>query len=296
MHNKVILLIAILATSLHLQAQIDYELSPMRSELGEPVRVTLLVPKGYTAKDIERVQGSLEIIEIREAEDSTVLVVMPFDVGTQILPPLPFSNGNQTIFTDSISINVSWPATFKKDSTKIMEIKNIISEEDDWTDYWPLYVIVGLLLVVALIGYYYWQKRKYFSDEPEMPTITNLPRKSAREKALKKLDALEKEELWQKGEVKEYYSKLTFIIREFFKEELHIPATKFTSDQILARFKESGQSSEQHILLRELLESADLVKFAKDEPEAHFHQKCMAGARKLVGGTNDDALSTISKS
>lgn len=93
------------------------------------------------------------------------------------------------------------------------------------------------------------------------------------EKAIKALKDLEKRDPKIQEEYKKYYSELTEIVRRYFDEEANIDALESTSDQLLLKldlYKGSGKLAlEQSTIknLKTVLNTADLVKFAKAIPD-----------------------------
>ena len=86
------------------------------------------------------------------------------------------------------------------------------------------------------------------------------------------LQQLERKELWQKGEIKNYYSELTDIARNYIEEEIQIPAMESTTSELIiglrnaAKQKKLNLSNETVENLEKVLKQADLVKFAKSIP------------------------------
>jgi len=93
--------------------------------------------------------------------------------------------------------------------------------------------------------------------------------------ALRNLDVLDKKLLWQNNKVKEYYSELTDVLRNYIERELHVPAMETTTDGLIETLSDFNNSDsiltdkETIKKLEELLQQADLVKFAKSKPMAH---------------------------
>ena len=86
------------------------------------------------------------------------------------------------------------------------------------------------------------------------------------------LNNLEKKELWQKGSVKEYYSELTDIARNYIEEAIEIPAMESTTSELIEALKRASLKKKMKISpeilenLERVLKQADLVKFAKSKP------------------------------
>ncbi len=96
--------------------------------------------------------------------------------------------------------------------------------------------------------------------------------KTPLEKATTLLQQLESKGLWQKGEIKSYYSELTHIARNYIEEEIHIPAMESTTSELIESLRRAAKqqklklSNETVENLESVLKQADLVKFAKVKP------------------------------
>ena len=85
--------------------------------------------------------------------------------------------------------------------------------------------------------------------------------------AFRELDKLKEEKIWEKGQVKLYYTRLTEVSRQYIERQYGIPAMEQTSHEIMKAFKKSNrEDSLLDEMLKELLELADLVKFAREDP------------------------------
>jgi hypothetical protein len=126
-------------------------------------------------------------------------------------------------------------------------------------------VLLALLLAgVGVAGYYlitYLQNRK--REEQGNDVITE-PLRPAEEVALEKLDAIKEKKIWQQGQVKEYHTQLTDVVREYIARRFDVSSVEQTSDETLRDIRplliERKDLYEQ---LRKMLTLADLVKFAK---------------------------------
>jgi hypothetical protein len=105
------------------------------------------------------------------------------------------------------------------------------------------------------------------------------------------LTSLKNEKLWKKGEVKAYQSTLTYIVREYLENRFEVPALENTTDEILRSLKNTDLSQDWEGKLREMLQMADLVKFAKAQPQADFHDKMMNYAEDFVYKTKKIEIS-----
>ena len=69
--------------------------------------------------------------------------------------------------------------------------------------------------------------------------------------------------MWQKGFVKDYHSKITDIIREYFEKQFGLPALERTTTESLKLLSKHPQGVKVFRYTSKFLNNADLVKFAK---------------------------------
>jgi hypothetical protein len=194
-------------------------------------------------------------------------ILTGFDSGAYYIPQQQVFIRNQAYLTDSLLINV---ATVAIDTTKVKKypIKTIKAEPYTFDDF-KIYIYL-LLAALAIIGFWiYWFVIRKRKTEEDKPTYKVLP---PYEEAIFKLNELDEKLLWQNNKVKEYYSELTEIVRAYIERELKVPALEKTTDEIVEMLKDFNEaqtintSKETIKKLKELLQEADLVKFAKSKP------------------------------
>lgn len=187
-----------------------------------------------------------------------------FDSGKYYVPSLKIIINKKEFLTDSLQLEVSNVEvdTLKQ---KMFDIKPIAEAKsnNDWI--WKLLLILILVATVAYFIYWYIKKRQKKTIEAEVY-------KTPIEKATSLLNILEQKELWQKGEIKSYYSELTDIARNFIEEAIEIPAMESTTSELIEGLKKASVkkkimlSQETIENLERVLKQADLVKFAKSKP------------------------------
>jgi hypothetical protein len=162
-----------------------------------------------------------------------------------------------------IEVNTIKVDTLKQ---KMFDIKDIAQVESPIGTWW-IYILI--VLAIATAGFFIY---KYIKKRQNEPKVEVLVFRSPIEKATTLLQQLEGKELWQKGEIKDYYSELTDIARNYIEEEIHIPAMESTTSELIeglrkaAKQKKLKLSNETVENLEKVLKQADLVKFAKIKP------------------------------
>ena len=188
-----------------------------------------------------------------------------FDSGKYVIPRIPIIINGKTVFSDSIKVEVNNIVvdTLKQ---KMYDIKDI-AQVDSPLGTWWIYLLI--LLGIAVAGFFIY---KYIKKRQSEPKTEEIVFKSPIEKATTLLQQLEGKELWQKGEIKHYYSELTDIARNYIEEEIHIPAMESTTSELIEGLRRASKqqklklSNETVENLEKVLKQADLVKFAKVKP------------------------------
>ena len=191
-------------------------------------------------------------------------VLTSFDSGQYVIPQQQVLINNKKYLTDSLLINV---ATVKVDTTKqkMFPIKAVKSEPKILDDYLHLWwLIFPLLVIIGLILYFILRKKV----KKEVVKVYVPPIKEA----MQRLKELDEKQLLKQHKVKLYYSELTEIVRSYIEKDINIPALESTTNELLETIKDFNESSKLGISketikeLKEVLQNADLAKFAKYKP------------------------------
>ncbi len=210
------------------------------------------------------------------------ITLTSFDSGYHFIPRIPIqylqSGQRKYAATNRLTLSVR---TIPQDTITLAPIKSIEEEPVRLEDFFWIFVgalALGLITLVVL----YFTRRARKVDTSVLPPPPKLP---AHELALQQLKKLKGKQLWQQGLVKEYHSELTHIVREYLENRYDIQALEMTTDQILKQLKRLDFDGSWQGRLREMLQAADLVKFAKAEPPTNFHERMIEYAINFVETT-----------
>ena len=104
--------------------------------------------------------------------------------------------------------------------------------------------------------------------------------------ALRQLNKLEKEKIWQAGNVKEYHSQLSEIVRRYTENRFEFIALEMTTYEIIEELKSTVNINDEELKdFRILLQRADLAKFAKSKPVDSENIESMSIAKRFVSST-----------
>lgn len=265
----------------HTEPRVRLSLERDSIELGDQITLSVIIDKDL-AQDVRipgfqdnRLTERIEIIEgpavdtLKREGRSLQLrlryLITSFDAGRHVLGQFPIVMGVEpkfdTIFSpDSVVLNV---ATYEIDTTtmQIFDIKEPLDTPVIWAEVAP-YVwwgLLGLVVVGGLVwlGLWWWKRRQAALAAAVEPIHV---------RAIRQLEELHSQKLWQAGKAKEYFSELTEILRAYLEGRYGIEAMEMTSAEIVAAL---GEVNEPKLIeqLRAMFSVADLVKFAKMTPE-----------------------------
>lgn len=280
------------AQDVHLSVQTDKQSVSigdwitLHLEVSGPKDLAVTWPSFHEAlKDFEIVkQGEPKTVTNDQNTTSAVdVVVTKFDEGKYTIPALTIqystSKTRGTVQSNSISIAITG---IKVDTSKdIKDIKPPLSLGISWREVLP-YLLGAIAAIVLIWAINYIRKKRKKGEKIYQPQIPSRPPHEIALEALRKLEA---EKLWQQGRVKEYHSRVSDIVRTYIEQTLSINAMEMTTDLILSASQISALNQKLKSELQELLERADLVKFAKFQPLANEHEASMKNAVFFVEST-----------
>ena len=215
-----------------------------------------------------------DIVAVRQWTDSTD--------GTLYTALTSFEPGEHWLHVgdDSVLLTVNDVANVDTTSTDIRDIAGILRQP---YTFWEIFrwVLLGLaILAVAVAAWFAVKRLKAHKPLISIPQAPPLPPDT---KALQALESLRQRQLWQQGKVKEYHTDLTDILRNYLEEAYHIQSTEMTSDQTLDALQESPANVADSVsLMRQVLQTADMVKFAKSEPLPYQHDLSLTNAVNFI--------------
>lgn len=203
------------------------------------------------------------------------IVVTAWDSGRYEIPSLPilYMNGqdSQQIATNAIAIQV---LTVDVDTTQaIKPLKAPLQATYMWQEAIP-YITLVSFIGLAVLSYFLYKKYQKGKEKRKIPLLP-------RPKALKAFSSLEKIDLVETQNVKEYYAQISYILRAYISETKGFSAYEKVSDEIIAELSEKLPATAIEDLVT-LLSRSDLVKFAKYSPTATEHAGILAAAKAWV--------------
>lgn len=287
--------VAVAQNSVSVNAEID----SCQRLIGEQARIKLKV--GVDAKkrillphfDKEIVEG-VEIVE-KIPNDTQLLndgkrlliteeyVVTSFDSALYVIPAFEVLVDGEPFYSEELALAVYMMQVDTTNLDQFFPPKDILAVELTWDDYKSsvVYFILFILLAAVLA----WVTVRYINNKPIIRIVKLKPKLPAHVVALNEMERIKDDDSWRTASSsKGYYTALTNALREYMNERFAFNATEMTTAEIvdeLLKIKDKESLQE----LKEILETADLVKFAKFNPPMNENDRNLLNAIEFVNDT-----------
>lgn len=252
--------------------------------VGQPFDYQLLltVPKDYNvdwkrfgdtlSKSIEIIkEGELTTTPVENSDNVLMkqqLTLTTFDTGYVYVPEIDIYYSKS--LQDSVRYKLHtmekelYVKTIAVDTTQaFLPINGVIKQYITAKEVLPWAAIVIAVIGILYLIYYLQKHRKTQQPvvvEKKKPTIPAIVTARA------KLADMKDNELWNSLKVKDYYTDLTDIAREYLEGQFEIDAVEMTTDEIMKEVNALDLQDFVKMKLQDTLITADLVKFAKANP------------------------------
>jgi hypothetical protein len=270
--------------------------------VDKPVSFILSIPvfKDSLVKNIEILKGPA--IDTATLKDGRIRIIQKylvtsFDSGFYQVPPvyaeMTNENGIKRFYSDYSPLEVMRVKIAPPDTaSKIFDIISPYKAPVTLGEILPWILI--LILAGAATWYLVRVIRKLRLKKTGVLPEPDPDPDPAHVIAFRQLEQLKAEKLWEKGEIKPYYTRLTEILRLYLENRFGILSLELTTYETLAALKRSGfKEDESYRKLKSVLTGADLVKFAKFNPDASEHELQYVQARDFVDMTKLEEVITV---
>jgi len=215
-------------------------------------------------------------------------VLSSYEIGRQTIPSLKIKykgkHGEGEVATNEIPIDIKGVL---KEGEISGDIKDILPPVGVPTSFKRLVPwIYGGLAALVLSGIIYWliKKRKIGQKRQEQEFVKRTPH----EVAYELLERLSKEDLIAKGLIKEYYYRITDIVRHYIEDRFGLLAPERTTEEFLTEMAHANKLDDTHkLLIQEFLERCDMVKYARYGPSKTEIQETYDAAKRLIDETRE---------
>ena len=217
--------------NLRAQSKVSASVDSTQIEIGEKIGYSIEVetaagnlvvfPEGDSFSPLEMVE-SYDVDTLKRKEGYKLLkeyFLTQFDSGKYVIPSQEVLVGNNTFYTDSISVEVL-DVIVDTTKQKLYPIKPSVEVPPRFRiPAWLLWLL-GILLAGALVAFLIIRKKRKEEAEPQLPPY---------EEAMAELEKLDKSQLLEKREIREYYSQLSFAARKYLDRKIYDHGLEMTT-------------------------------------------------------------------
>ncbi len=212
-------------------------------------------------------------------------VVTSFDSALYYIPPMTVKVDGKEYKSKNLALKV---VTFNVDTTKVDSIfgfKPEMKPQFSWDDWTPvIWMSVVFLLLLAALVYVFV---RLVTNKPIMRRVRFRQHIAPHKLAMQKIERIKEDNLVQSGDSKEYYTQLTDTLRQYISQRFGFNAMELTSGEIIGRL-EAEDDKEALGELKDLFQTADLVKFAKYSTLINENDRNLVAAIEYINQTKQE--------
>jgi len=265
-------------------------------QVGEVLSVEVVITHDSGQRYELKPSGDLGVFELVTSERSRrdgpesstttfVVKLQAFELGKQVTPPLGFeiseAAGTAVMTVDGVEIEVvsSLPADANATGADLYDIRPPL--EIPVRTWRLLYALLGLL-AAGLLG---WALLRYLK-RPRAPVMELAkPLAPLHQRTLASLDSLAAENLPAQQRVKEFYFRLSEIMRGYLGEQYHFDARESTTPELLEALRTRTTPGLPFKELSDFAHQSDFVRYAKFDVPPDECKTALELAYRIVHGT-----------
>lgn len=208
-----------------------------------------------------------------------------FDSALYLIPEMQVKVAGKDYSSKRLALKVLTLDVDTLHADSIFGIKEELAPPFEWAEWRQvLWFFLLALLIGGLLGYVIYRLK---TNKPIIRRIRNKKRQPPHKVAMQKIEQIKEEKIWQSEDSKEYYTQLTDTLRNYIKERYGFNAMEMTSYEIIQRLQEVNDE-EAINELRELFQTADLVKFAKYSTLINENDRNLVNAIEYINQTKQE--------
>ncbi|MCD7849511.1 MAG: hypothetical protein LUH63_07070 [Parabacteroides sp.] len=253
--------------------------------------VQLVIPR-------DTLMAGVEVLGIPKADTTLIdndrmlvrqdLLVTSFDSSLYLLPSFKVIDGIDTVYSNQVALKVSTVPVNADKPEEFYDIKEVWKPPFVLADYYPwIFGILLALFLICVIGYIIQRIR---NRKPIIPFRKPEPKLPPHEQAIKELDEIKQQKLWQQGRNKEYYTLITDTLRRYIVDRFGINAMEMTSGEILDIIRKQQEANSVYESLKQIMQLSDFVKFAKMNPLPDENDLSLMNAYLFINQTKVEEI------
>lgn len=208
--------------------------------------------------------------------------VTSFDSALYYLPPMVVKVDNKEYKSKALALKVYSIPVDTLHTDQFFGQKDVMKAPFVWDDWYGLITLSFLALPFLVLLIYFIIRIR--DNKPIIRKVKVEPKLPPHQMAMQQIERIKTEKVWQKGRSKDYYTELTDAIRMYIKNRFGFNALEMTSSEIIDNLLEVNDK-EAISDLKVLFQTADLVKFAKHDPQMNENDANLINAIDFINET-----------
>lgn len=259
------------------QVSVEQSIDSIAILIGEQAHLKLSVtfPEGSTVqwpklKERQYIARGVEVVEtsspdtIEKTNDQLKVEktysITSFDERLYAIPALEVKVNGKSYKGGSSALKVITMDVDTLHPNQFYGPKDVQSNPFLWSEWAPLFWLSLLVIILGVSVFYLYLRLK--ENKPIITKVRIIKHIPPHQRALKAIEKIKADRMTASEDQKAYYTQLTDTLRQYIQERFGFNAKEMTSDEIIDHLRSNG---DQKMIdeLRELFQTADLVKFAK---------------------------------
>lgn len=208
--------------------------------------------------------------------------VTSFDSALYYLPPMSVTVDKKEYKSKALALKVYSMPVDTLHPDQFFGPKPVMNAPFVWADW---YGLIGCsFLVLPLLALLIYLIIRFRDNKPIIRKVKVEPKLPPHQLAMQAIERIKGEKIWQKGRSKEYYTDLTVTLRAYIRDRFGFNALEMTSSEIIDKLMEINDK-EALADLKILFQTADLVKFAKHDPQMNENDANLINAIDFINET-----------
>ncbi len=311
LNYRVIIGFILCFTGIHLSAQttVAQKIDSIGIFIGQQAHITIEVTTHQGAKilfpalkPLNYIVPGVELLEVSEADTSSLdnnqikvskcYTITSFDEKLYAIPGLKVKIDGKEFAGNTLAFKVVTMDVDTLHLNQFFPAKDVQDNPFSWKEWSPIFWMSIVILILCLFAFYLFLRLR--DHKPIVTKIRIIKKVLPHQKALQAIDNIKAEKLTTSTNQKIYYTQLTDTLREYINERFGFNAMEMTSSEIIYQLKAKG---DQKMIdeLKNLFETADLVKFAKYETMINENDMNLVNAIHFIDETKLEGLPTEEK-
>ena len=258
------------------QVSVESKIDTMTIFIGQQARMTVDVTARHGAKVVfpkfkrtQYIVPGVEVLGDTKADTSDIdgmmrvsktFTLTSFDERLYAIPGMKVKVDGKSYSSNQLALKVLTCDVDTLHPEQFFPPKDVQDNPFLWAEWsTPFWLSIVVMLLTLAFGYLVLRLKQ---NKPIITRIRVVKRIPAHQKALDEMSRLKTEHYNTADEQKEYYTQLTDTLRKYIRERFGFNAMEMTSSEIMEHLQSTGDDTMINEL-RELFNTADLVKFAK---------------------------------